>query len=231
LTLQLAAGVHASIRERIAVTLRQAILVGDLQPGDRVVEAEIAAKLGTSRAPVREALRELVNEGFLESLPYRATRVSAVTSTELSEVLVPIRVIAETFALRHVMRHGNAGVRRTLWSIVDAMRACADRADRLGVIDHDLTFHRTLMQAAPYTHPARVWSSITPVIYRAFAVGTTHTVLHDTTEGHVALLEAIEAGDVDAAIGVLTTHIEEMELRFVAEDTSPRSDASGEERA
>jgi DNA-binding GntR family transcriptional regulator len=220
MTLQLTEGVHASIRERIAVSLRQAILAGDLMPGDRVVEADVATKLGTSRAPVREALRQLVNEGFLESLPYRATRVSALTTTELSEVLVPIRVIAETFALRHLMRHGEAAGLQELWSIVAAMRTCAEQADRLGVIENDLTFHRTLMQAAPYTHPARVWSSITPVIYRAFAVGTTHAVLNDTTQGHVAVLRAIEAGDEEPAVALLTEHIEEMELRFIAEDAS-----------
>jgi DNA-binding GntR family transcriptional regulator len=224
-TLQLADGVHASIRERIAVTLRQAILSGDLVPGDRVVEAELAAKLGTSRAPVREAMRELVNEGFLESHPYRATRVSGLTATEVSEVLVPIRVVIETFALRHLIRHGDPEIRGRLWSIVDAMRACADRADRLGVIEHDLTFHRTLMHAAPYTHPLRVWASITPVIYRAFAVGTTHAVLHETTEGHVAVLSAIEGGDEDHAVAVLRGHVEEMELRFVSEDASARSSA------
>jgi DNA-binding GntR family transcriptional regulator len=220
MTLQLTEGVHASIRERIAVSLRQAILAGDLMPGDRVVEADVATKLGTSRAPVREALRQLVNEGFLESLPYRATRVSALTTTELSEVLVPIRVIAETFALRHLMRHGEAAGLQEFWSIVAAMRTCAEQADRLGVIENDLTFHRTLMQAAPYTHPARVWSSITPVIYRAFAVGTTHAVLNDTTQGHVAVLRAIEAGDEEPAVALLTEHIEEMELRFIAEDAS-----------
>ena len=228
MTLHLADGVHTSIRERIAVTLRQAILSGELVPGDRVVEADVAANLGTSRAPVREALRELVNEGFLESLPYRTTRVSALTTTELSEVLVPIRVIAETFALRYVMRHDDPTVRRALWSIVESMRACAESGDRLGVIEHDLTFHRTMMQATPYTHPARVWSSITPVIYRAFAVGTTHAVLHDTTEGHVAVLAAIESGQEDHAVTVLTEHIEEMELRFIAEDVPPQG-ASGED--
>lgn len=224
MTLQLSEGVHASIRERIAVALRQAILAGDLVPGDRVVEADVATKLGTSRAPVREALGQLVNEGFLESLPYRATRVSSLTTTEVSEVLVPIRVIAETFALRHVMKNDQATTIPELWSIVAAMRICAEQADRLGVIENDLTFHRKLMEATPYTHPARVWSSITPVIYRAFAVGTTHAVLNDTTEGHVAVLRAIEAGDEQPAVELLTEHIEEMELRFIAQDASHASE-------
>jgi DNA-binding GntR family transcriptional regulator len=220
-TLQLTTGTHASMRERIAVTLRQAIISGELAPGDRILEAELAARLGTSRAPVREAIRELVNEGFLESHPYRATRVSSLSATELREVLVPIRTTCERFALRQLMRGGAADTMATLWEIVESMRACTEVGDRLGVIEHDLAFHRTLMEAVPFTHPARVWSSITPVIYRAFAVGTTDETLRETTEGHADVLRAIEQGDEDRAVAVLTEHIEEMELRFTEGEAVP----------
>ena len=54
------------MRDRIADTIRNAILNGELVPGQRITETEVAEQLGTSRAPVREAIRELVNEGFLQ---------------------------------------------------------------------------------------------------------------------------------------------------------------------
>lgn len=214
------AGPHSSMRERIADTLRNAILSGELQPGQRITEAEVAARLGTSRAPVREAIRELVNEGFLDSHAYRETRVSRVTLEELQEVLVPIRIVAETFALRRLMASPRESALEELGAIVGAMqRALADH-DRARVIDEDLAFHRALVHAVPYSHPSRIWASITPVIYRAFVMGTTEATMQETVEGHVHLLRVVRGGDVEAAVAYLTEHIREMELRFTA-DAAP----------
>jgi DNA-binding GntR family transcriptional regulator len=218
------AGPHSSMRERIADTLRNAILNGELRPGQRITESEVAAQLGTSRAPVREAIRELVNEGFLESHAYRETRVSSVTLEELRDVLVPIRIVTETFALRRLMAAPDDDALVELDAVVRAMQGALADHDRGRVIDEDLAFHRVLVNAAPYSHPARIWASITPVIYRAFVVGTTDTTMEETVEGHVHLMRAIRSGDVEAAVAYLTEHIREMELRFTA-DAAPETPA------
>lgn len=217
-------GPHSSMRERIADTLRNAILNGELLPGQRITETEVAAQLGTSRAPVREAIRELVNEGFLESHAYRETRVSSVTLEELRDVLVPIRIVTETFALRRLMAAPDEVALGELDAVVRAMQEALADHDRARVIDEDLAFHRVLVNAAPYSHPARIWASITPVIYRAFVVGTTDTTMEETVEGHVHLMQEIRSGDVEAAVAYLTEHIREMELRFTA-DAAPETPA------
>lgn len=210
-----AAEPHTSMRDRIADTIRNAILNGEMEPGQRITETEIAAQLGTSRAPVREAIRELVNEGFLQSHAYRETRVSTITTRELKDVLVPIRIVAETFALRELMaRADGEAVLAELEGYVEAMREAIDANDPRRVREEDLAFHRTLVEASSYQHPARVWSSITPVIYRAFVLGTTEETMRDTVEGHDRLLTAVRAGDVDRAEAMLVEHIEEMTLRF-----------------
>lgn len=221
------AGAHTSMRERIADTLRNAILTGELKPGQRITEVEVAAALGTSRAPVREAIRELVNEGFLESHAYRETRVSRVTVEELREVLVPIRIVAETFALRCLMEQGDPAALRRLDEVVARMQAALADNDRARVIEEDLAFHRALVGAVPYSHPARIWASITPVIYRAFVLGTVEATLQETVEGHVRLLEVIRSGDVESALASLTEHIREMELRFTADATPETATSVG----
>jgi DNA-binding GntR family transcriptional regulator len=208
------------MRERIADALRNAILAGEMLPGQRITEVEVAARLGTSRAPVREAIRQLVNEGFLESHTYRETRVSRVTLEELHDVLVPIRIVTETFALRHLLERGDEEAIERLEEVVAEMHRALAATDRARVIELDLAFHRTLVGSAPYKHPARIWDSITPVIYRAFFVGTVEATLDETVDGHVKLLEAIDSGDPEAAIAFLTGHIREMEERFTAEDYS-----------
>jgi len=210
-----AAEPHTSMRDRIADTIRNAVLNGELAPGQRITESEVAAQLGTSRGPVREAIRELVNEGFLHSHAYRETRVTSITRRELNEVLVPIRIVAETFALRELMARPDAErLLEELDGCVDAMREAIDANDPRRVREEDLAFHRTLVEASSYQHPARVWSSITPVIYRAFVLGTTEETMRETVEGHARLLTAVRAGDVVRAEAMLVEHIEEMKLRF-----------------
>src|SRR4051812_5764530 len=90
----------ASLRSRASEALRTAIVEGRLQPGDRLREVELASQLGVSRAPVREALRQLEYKGLVASSPYRATEVLGVSQEEIEEVLVPIRLIIETFAFK-----------------------------------------------------------------------------------------------------------------------------------
>ena len=93
----------ASMRQRATDVLRAAIINGRLVPGDRLKEAELSEQLGISRAPVREALRQLEHEGLVVSLPYRATEVLGISQEEIAEVLVPIRLTLETFAFRRAL--------------------------------------------------------------------------------------------------------------------------------
>lgn len=220
--LELSKGHHRSMREHVTATLRTAILSGELETGQRLTEAEIAKRLGTSRGPVREALRQLELEGFVDLLPYRATRVSTVTLLEVREVLVPIRALVETFALRQLFAKGDTALVEALRAIVVRMQAAAASENRDDVVELDLEFHRHLVQAMEYGHPKRIWSAITPVIYRVFFVGTTQATLEETVAGHVRLLEVIGQNDEAAAERLLKEHIDEMELRFADRGTDDR---------
>ena len=72
--------------ESIAEFLRAAILSGELEPGSKLIETELAERFGTSRGPIREAIRELAREGLVTELPRRGTLVSTLTAHDLSEV-------------------------------------------------------------------------------------------------------------------------------------------------
>ncbi len=215
---RLNAAPQKSTREHITETLRNAILAGELPSGQRLVERELADQLGTSRAPVREALMQLEQEGFVESLPYRGTRVTTTTAIEVREVLLPIRTQLEIFALRQLLKNKNEEVISALISIVKDMRTATANEDHFGVIEKDLEFHRVLMETTGYSHPIRIWQSITPVILRAFLVGTTTRTLNETVEGHEKLLEVMQSGDAEAAEVILRHHIEEMAYKFMLEE-------------
>src|SRR5687767_9053059 len=87
------------LREQVKELLLERILAGDYRPGDRLVETRIAQELGTSQAPVREALRDLELLRFVESEPFRGARVREISPAELAEIY-PVRAALEEVAAR-----------------------------------------------------------------------------------------------------------------------------------
>ncbi len=83
--------------------MREAVITGKFLPGDRLIEEELSQQMGISRGPVREALRQLEQEGLVVSFPYRATEVIGVSDEEVRDVLLPIRLTLERFAFRHAL--------------------------------------------------------------------------------------------------------------------------------
>src|SRR5436190_5357016 len=118
------------LREQVKDVLLQRIARGELKPGERLVETRIAQELGTSQAPVREALRDLELLRLVESLPFRGARVREVSRAELAEVY-PIRAaLEEVAALESAKRMG--GDVRVLEAQLEGMREAAKRRDLHG---------------------------------------------------------------------------------------------------
>src|SRR5437763_486534 len=96
--LELSRDLPSSRREQVANILRESIVSGKLKPGDRIREKEISDQLGVSRGPIREAIRQLEQEGLLISYPYKETVVAEMSDDEIMDVLIPIRIILETYS-------------------------------------------------------------------------------------------------------------------------------------
>src|SRR2546426_12838308 len=86
-------------REQVVEALREAIIAGRLEDGERLIEDKIARELKTSRGPVREALRQLEHEGFVVSYPYSGATVLGVSDDEVQQVLIPVRLVLEKFSV------------------------------------------------------------------------------------------------------------------------------------
>src|SRR5438105_15855611 len=93
---------YRQVWETICTHLREAILAGDLSPGTKLVEAELARRFGVSRGPIREALRELSREGLVVDLPRRGTFVCTLTQADLTEVYA-VREALELVAVREAV--------------------------------------------------------------------------------------------------------------------------------
>ena len=89
--------------QQVVEILRSSIITGAYEPGERLIESTLSKELGTSRGPVREALRQLENEGLVISFPYRGAVVLGVSDEEIQEVLIPIRLTLERHSFAHAL--------------------------------------------------------------------------------------------------------------------------------
>jgi DNA-binding GntR family transcriptional regulator len=211
-----------SRRHQVLEALREAIASGSLHPGDRLTEADIAQQMGVSRAPVREALRQLEQEGLVVSYPYRGTEVLGVSREEVEEVLVPIRLTLERFAFRHALPNLTSQDDSRLGQIVEAMRRAAEAGDLYALANNDVEFHELIIERSGQQHCAQIWRSISSRVRVSFLYGApAHASVFDVVEEHEVLLAALRTRDAATVVPVLEEHITNM-ARFT-QDTTART--------
>lgn len=197
-----------SRRHQVVATLRRAIVAGDLQPGHRLVETELADQLGTSRAPVREALRQLEQEGLVVSRPYRATEVLGITQEEIEEVLVPLRVTLERFAFRKARPSLMPEDFAELERLVAAMAQAGDGGDLDALADADVRFHELVVTRAGQPHAEQLWRTIEPRVRAHFRRDApAHRDPAAVADQHQRLLDALRAGDDEQLGDEVERHI------------------------
>lgn len=197
------------LREQVKDVLLERILRGELEPGERLVETRLARELGTSQAPVREALRDLELLRLVESEPFRGSRVRAVDDSQLLPVF-PVRAALEELAAGEAARNADRDV-GALELELESMREAASAADWRTQIAHDVAFHRTMVELAGNEPLLQSWLVLGVEVSTAFA---TYQTLWDQTElaeFHVPLLEAIRAGDSRRAGAEARKHVRRTE--------------------
>jgi DNA-binding GntR family transcriptional regulator len=197
------------LREQIKDVLLERILRGELQPGERLVETRLARELGTSQAPVREALRDLQLLRLVDSEPFRGARVRAVDDEQLLPVF-PVRMALEELAAREAARRADGDI-VLLEREVDGMRTAAHAGDWRAQISHDVAFHRTVVELADNEPLLQSWLVLGVDVSTAFATYWTYFEQADLAEFHVPILEAIRAGDVARAGSEARKHVRRTE--------------------
>lgn len=195
---------NASTPELVAHALREAILGGLYAPGQPLRQDTIAAALGLSKIPVREALRRLEAEGLVVLHPNRGAVVAPLIPQEAQEI-AEIRIALETLALRLALPHLAPRDLRVATGILDDLDAEND-VTRWGALNRD--FHQTLY--TPANRPQLL--ALISAQHRRFdrymrvvLASMCHQV--DSQAEHRALLEACRAGDEATAVAILERHI------------------------
>ena len=197
---------HKIMRERVKELLLERILSGEYAPGERLVEMQLANELGTSQAPVREALRELELLRFVESRPYRGTRVREITLEELLEIY-PVRAALEEVAAREAATRldGRIGVLKEQY---EAMLRAAGSGNLHDQVQHDVEFHRRIVQASGNRILLDVWNSLRIEARTVITAIKIDVDVYELAELHRPVLEALADKDPEKAARAMRGHFE-----------------------
>ncbi|APD08311.1 MULTISPECIES: GntR family transcriptional regulator [Thermus] len=188
--------------------LREAILTGELLPGQRLVEKDLSERFGLGRAAIRTALAKLEQDGLVESAPYRGAWVRAISEEEAVEVL-EARMALECLAARYAARRATPEEVARLREILAEMRERFAQGDLLGMSELNAAFHRTLVEASRHQTAKRLIEALR-------AQGVRHqyrTVLvpgrsQRSLEEHARILEAVAARNEEGAERAMREHLE-----------------------
>lgn len=201
-----------SLVELTARRLRGEILSGALMPGERIVEEQLTRRFGTSRAPLREALRQLGEQGLVEHLPRRGVRVTQLSARDIAE-LFTLRDVLEQFAARCALSEGGlpdpAGL-EAMAAAVTTMEQATAEGDALAQAAGHRAFHLALVAMAGHRHLLDVYE---PVILKLQLYMATNMRREATErppeEGphrHRRLYDAVRGGDLATVLAELEAH-------------------------
>jgi DNA-binding GntR family transcriptional regulator len=196
---------RSTLRERALEALRAAILAGQYRPGDHLGEVELAGSLGVSRGTVREALRHLQQEGLVTAGNRGMLRVNSLTPGEVRE-LFEVRAALESLAVRELI----ASPRResAVAALREALEHLADeQADVTARIQADLAFHLLLCQLAGNSMLVEAWARLEGRMRVAILNGAAWQAPMMARDRHAPIVDAVERGDVTAAVAVVEEHM------------------------
>ena len=188
------------VRDYLVLEIAQ----GHLRPGDAVRELEIAARLGTSQSPVREALRELAALGLVETRRHVGARVRNMADQDLIDG-VPVRAMLEGLAGR-LAATAPPALKAQVREAFEVMLDRADTGDRLQYAAASTAFHRAVVHAARNESLQRAWNALGIEVMTIMATAASDTPLRAAAEFHRVIVEAVESGDPDVAEQVLREH-------------------------
>ena len=196
------------LSDETATILRTAILRGQLAPRARLNEARLAAQLHISRGPVREALRELEQEGFITSVPHRGSYVTDITPEDVTEMLT-VREHLEPLAIERALAADRTTVLERLSDAVELMRAAASVGDEEGHAEAHITYHSAFYENSRHRLLLRIWERLKLPQRLYFRLhGRAFPSLDAVTAEHEKLLGVLRSEDAEAIALEVSQHFQ-----------------------
>lgn len=156
---------YLPLRDVVFNTLRQAILKGELEPGERLMEIQLAERLGVSRTPIREAIRKLELEGLVLMIPRKGAEVAKISEKSLRDVL-EVRRSLEELAIELACARMTEEDIRNLELAQEAFRAAVKQGDAMTIAESDEHFHDIIYNGTGNTRLVQILNNLREQMYR-----------------------------------------------------------------
>ncbi len=205
---QLEMNQYLPLRDVVFQTLRQEILRGTLQPGERLMEIHLAQQLGVSRTPVREAIRMLEQEGLVTMIPRRGALVAKITVSDLEDVL-EVRAALEELAVRKACRNMTQEQMETLKEAEEKFALCLKESDLIACAQADEEFHALISNATGNFRLVQILNNLREQIYRYRLENLKNKKSHSRlAKEHAAIRKALCERNEEKAQEAVRLHIE-----------------------
>ncbi|PWR25219.1 GntR family transcriptional regulator [Zavarzinia aquatilis] len=195
----------ARLADQAYEQLREMIVSGRFAMGTRLIEVQLAKNFGISRAPVREAMRRLVEDGLVDERPRVGYTVAEFDAAAVID-LYNVRLSLEATSIRLATRRGMATA--PLRDLIDRMAAAARAGEQARVSRYELDFHAEICRASGNALIAHLFHTLEGRLLMAIALDNEGQAdLQAIATEHTPLIAAIESGDEQAAAATMTGHI------------------------
>jgi len=196
---------HLSLRDQVLAELRTRIIDAQYRPGERLTEDRLAADFGVSRNPVREALRVVEAEGFIEIQPRRGAVVATPDERTMRDMFAT-RAVLEPLGARIAAERATAQELGALRQLLDDARDATNDGDFVRVAELNTALHHVVMQMSGNRWLVQFSTAMFRHVHWVFRLGASHRAVHSWEE-HVRLVEALEAHDPAAAEEAARDHV------------------------
>lgn len=199
---------YLPLRDVVFQTLRQAILKGELKPGERLMEIALSQRLGVSRTPIREALRKLELEGLVVMIPRRGAQVANITEKDLNDVL-EVRLALESLAIEKSCARITEEVLEQLTQAERTFEGMIPSGDLVKLAEADEAFHEIINQASGNVRLIQVLNNLREQMYRyRLEYLKEEDSRKQLVEEHREMIKALRASDMAGARQIAYCHVE-----------------------
>ena len=198
---------YLPLRDVVFNTLREAILKGDLKPGERLMELQLASKLGVSRTPIREAIRMLEQEGLAVTTPRKGAEVAKMTLKDMEDVL-EIRDALDELAVRIACQKISDEQLKQLEDMKELFEKSTQTGNVKKIAEADVTFHDVIYEATGNPKLVTLLNNLREQVYRYRVEYIKDPKNYPTLIAeHEAILESLKNRDVKNAVEAMHVHV------------------------
>ncbi len=206
---------YKPLRDVIFDTLREAIIVGELKPGQRLMEVQLAEKMGVSRTPVREAIRKLELERLVEMLPRKGAHVAELSVKDIMDVL-EVRATLDGLATSLSATRITDDEKKELRHLLDQFINYVEKENLQGSIKKDVEFHDVIYRSSRNDKLIQISNNLREQIQRFRIVYIKdYSSSRELIREHTEIYEAIIAGNPETAMEAARRHIKNQEETII----------------